>query len=262
MTAIPKTEQLKQFILDWLEAFEPPEKAERGDGVVPFQLSPYDYLRFAEEELDKNTVASRINCLQHLRRAAECALDVFLWQLGLYDVVRKRNLGFDKKMDFIRDVGLFNARSLSRMNTIRNRVEHWYEIPSVEDMEVYYDLVVALVEVIMRVVFVETLGEMTWDWRDDEAVAFALEESLRTDAHDEASLIPRPSPGKRWSLKIVYDRTEPSITYRLIRDNEAAEIRSTMENPNEFAFFLKLYLLVQHYNEHLGKEYIRAKLRE
>ena len=44
--------------------------------------------------------------------------------------------------------GLYRSKSLKKLNQFRNRLEHHYEIPEIEDVEVYFDLVVAFVGLI------------------------------------------------------------------------------------------------------------------
>lgn len=55
---------------------------------------------------------------------------------------------FEKKLEFLKAAGVFSSRSLARLNTIRNRMEHDYEVPKVADIESYFDLVAAFVSVL------------------------------------------------------------------------------------------------------------------
>src|SRR5207253_10026501 len=95
-----------------------------------------------------------INCLSHLKRAMDCQVDTFLHCYNLFKLFSNRNLGFGKKLDFLRATGVFNSKTLARLNTIRNRMEHRYELPTVQDIEVYYDLVAAFVAVLDRTIVV------------------------------------------------------------------------------------------------------------
>src|SRR5690606_36962243 len=64
-----------------------------------------------------------------------------------------RNLKFEKKTDLIRAMGLVSPRSLSKLNTIRNKLEHEYVIPDRADLELYFDLCTAFVSVIEGYIF-------------------------------------------------------------------------------------------------------------
>lgn len=52
---------------DW-RMFDPPK----------FEILPREYLSYAEGEIDRDSVVSRINCIGHLKRALECQVDIFL----------------------------------------------------------------------------------------------------------------------------------------------------------------------------------------
>ena len=146
----PQTECLRNFLIENLEFFE----RSRGSGAAPeppkFELYARDYLAFAERELEGQDKRSLINCIGHLKRAMDCQLDAFLHTFGLGRLFQKRNLKIEKKLEFLDAAGVFTSRTLSRLNTIRNRMEHSYEVPKIHDLEVYFDLVVAFVSVLER----------------------------------------------------------------------------------------------------------------
>src|SRR4051812_38900668 len=77
---------------------EPPE----------FNLFARDYLEYAEGELRSPTGLSRLNCVSHLKRAMDCQLETFLHYFGLRELFRKRNLGFDRKLEFLKAAGVFS----------------------------------------------------------------------------------------------------------------------------------------------------------
>lgn len=122
-----------------------------------FQLYAHDFLSYAEKELCERSEHSLINCVSNLKRAAECEMDTFIYACGL-DAIKKKNLGFDAKLEFLKDIGIFSSRTLSRFNTIRNKLEHEYEVPDIEDIDVYYDLVSALVAVIQGTKYILSFG--------------------------------------------------------------------------------------------------------
>lgn len=121
-----KIEKLHDFLFQYIDELTPCG----GGGDLPdlpvFDLYAVDYLDFAQEELEKNTSASLINCVSHLKRAMDCQLDTFLFVYNLYNFTKKKNLKFEKKIDFLNNLGVFNSRVLVRLNTIRNRMEHKY----------------------------------------------------------------------------------------------------------------------------------------
>jgi hypothetical protein len=126
---------------------------EGGSGMNPdfpeFDLMPHDYLNFAEEELDKETTASRINCITHLKRAIECERDTFI---HVFNIQGLKN--FPSKLDFADNAGLFSSRSIRRLNQIRNKLEHEYADPSISDLTTYYDVASGLVHSIEGCMFI------------------------------------------------------------------------------------------------------------
>ena len=116
--------------------------------LPPFALKPKDFLLFAERDLaGKLDHHKLINATSNLKRAMDCELDTLMFVLGLDDYYRKKRLGVEKKLGFLRISGIFKANSLDRLNTLRNRLEHHYEIPTIEDVHVYYDLVTAFISI-------------------------------------------------------------------------------------------------------------------
>lgn len=150
-----KIENLKNFLLQNLDKVEF-DSACGGNYESPdFDLNPHDYLKFAKLELDnlsnantENNKLHILNCIFHLKRAVDCQLDVFLFQLNLYKIVKEKNLKFDKKLDFIKEIGIIESSSLSRLNHLRNKMEHQYKYPDIVEIQVYYDLVNAFVSLI------------------------------------------------------------------------------------------------------------------
>src|SRR5438105_15457877 len=131
ISLMSKSEQLRKIVLDNLDSLQGDGGSYSTNNPPDFELSAHDYLEFAEKELEVNTYHNLINCVGHLKRALDCQLDTFLHVFNLFDLFRKRNLKFEKKLEFLKAAGVFNSRSLARLNTIRNRMEHDYEIPKV-----------------------------------------------------------------------------------------------------------------------------------
>ena len=138
---------LRQFLIDhahrlryWEGGADPPE-------VPEFDLFPRDYLAAAERDFvlfadpaARDPRLHRNDCVQHLKQAIDCAADVFLSVFGLYDYFSAKNLKLPAKLAFLDAAGVTNKRSLVRLNTIRNRIEHDYAAPELPELEVYLDL--------------------------------------------------------------------------------------------------------------------------
>lgn len=143
-----KTDELSKILKDNFHRFVLLEGNSRYVNVPTFDLYPRDYLGYAENGITNGDTKKLIECVGHLKRAVDCQIDVFLSVFGFSKYFKKWKLGVDKKLDFLYATGVFDSRTLTRLNTIRNRMEHRYEIPKIKDVEIYYDLVSAFISIL------------------------------------------------------------------------------------------------------------------
>ncbi len=141
-------QEFKQFIKEHIHALEPSGKENPLKVQKRFQLTSREYLSFAENELNNSSDVSRINCVSHLKRALDCQLDTYFHTFNLYELFNKRAIKVKTKLEFIGALGFLNSRSLVRLNNIRNGMEHDYVVPDIADIEVYFDLITALVQLL------------------------------------------------------------------------------------------------------------------
>lgn len=116
--------------------------------IVSYDVMPNDFLKFAEDELKLETIKSKINIVSNLKRAIDCQIDIFLDSLYLKRIFDKNNLKFEQKTKFLADIGLLSIKSINKLNSVRNKMEHEYTNPFIEDLQVYYDLVWYVTEII------------------------------------------------------------------------------------------------------------------
>lgn len=118
-----------------------------------FEIRPREFLAWAEDELGKPDLVSRVNCVNHLKRALECQVDAYLHTWNLLEYARNKKKsprGLPGKLEILASLGLLNARSVHRLNQMRNRMEHEYARPDVNDLDVFYDLVAAIIGILER----------------------------------------------------------------------------------------------------------------
>lgn len=228
-------EIIKSFFKEYISEFQ----GDGGSGTNPnsssFDLMPRDFLDFAEKDLDSpNSIHSLVNATSNLKRAVDCQLDHFLKLLNLDSFYREKRLGVDRKLGFLDKSGLFRSKSLEKLNKLRNRLEHHYEVPEFEDVEVYYDLVVAFVGVI--------------------------EGAIPAVGHNSQVGMSLESGGY---ISTEYKHKEPEIIIELdhkssgINESFVASI-STDSNPAEqlerFAFFFRVHLLLRQFDQGISSE--------
>jgi len=139
-------EEILEFFREHIDSIEGSGGSGSNFALPPFQLTARDFIAFAEADLEGQLNNHKlVNVTSNLKRAADCTLDYLMSVLHLDDFYRKKRLGVDRKLGFFKKAGIFNSRSLEKLNRIRNRLEHHYEIPDVKEVDVYFDLVVAFV---------------------------------------------------------------------------------------------------------------------
>jgi len=194
-----------------------------------FEFSPLDYLRFAQNEIGNDdtkaiSVQSSLNCVNHLKRAADCAIDTVLWVLHLYDMFQKRNLKFEKKIELLNSMGLFNPRSLKKLNTMRNKMEHEYRSPESTNLDLYFELI--------------------------QGFVYALDGSIHMLAHDtEMDFVTQDdtddSVRSKLGLKVEYVFEKPSVTFELWDHGKIDNLEFIASDGIEnFAFAVNVFFLL------------------
>ncbi|UHA73502.1 hypothetical protein [Paenibacillus sp. 481] len=226
---------LKQFIIKYVNELENDGYSGENINHPPFELTPRDYLQFAETELDKTDNIGLINCVSHIKRAMDCQIDIFFYSYNLYNLFKRKRLGVDKKLEFLREVGVFDSKSLSRLNAIRNRMEHEFEVPKIQDIELYYDLVSAFVSILeSHILILEIYAESSWySTNENGPKRFSISYSL-TDQ----------------SVKVAWKTNQ----------GEAINLIARSTDIDEFSFFLRVFFLMSKSYVHISKNYIISQL--
>ncbi|MCD9024708.1 hypothetical protein [Cohnella silvisoli] len=232
-----KREKLSNFILENFSLLEYDSGSGKSLKFPEFQLHALDYLKFAEEEMENRTTRSLINCISHLKHATDCQMDTFLHVLNLYKVFDKKNLKFDVKLKFLKDIGLFSSKSLSRLNVFRNRMEHYYEVPKINDIEVYYDLITAFVGVLQ--------GALSILANYGSGVGMYIDETENNSF-------------TRFSIEYHYD--EQQITANWDTKELEEELIVKVNEQDDFTYFLKVLFLIHHRESYASDSYIINQL--
>lgn len=215
-----KSQQLQRFIAEHFEKMTM-DGGSGGGGInfPDFELTPFDYLEYAEAEMVdiKTSNAKKINCVAHLKRAVECEMDSFLHAMGLGKAIKPDN--FPTKMEWLNGMGVISPRSLQKLNTIRNKMEHEYAVPKVGDIELYFELVNAFVH--------------------------ALEGYLVLANHN-LEIFWKASDGVKpeTSFSVEYELDKPVIAFRLEHDNQSETLDFDTSNKDDFLFAFRVYLLL------------------
>lgn len=109
--------------------------------ITPFEIKPYQFLSFAEDDLKLSYPHKALNALSNAKRALDCQLDSLICSFGLFKSAQKENWKFPKKIEIINKLGILAPRILEKINRIRNLMEHEYVRPDSEQVEDFIDIV-------------------------------------------------------------------------------------------------------------------------
>jgi uncharacterized protein YutE (UPF0331/DUF86 family) len=107
---------------------------------IPHKLRAEDFLSFAEDDMKGDTDRDIVNALSNLKRAIENRMDSLLFVFRYHKLAR--HLSFPDKMKKLNKLGIVAPRILSKINKIRNLLEHQYQIPQKNDIEEAYDVAI------------------------------------------------------------------------------------------------------------------------
>lgn len=240
-----KSQRVKEFLKNHVYHLSVAGSGGKIVALPEYEIHPREFLGYAEAELeDLKSNQSIVNCISNLKRAIDCQIDIFLFSLNLLNIYKKRRLEIDKKLGFIEKCGVFSKYSLSRINTIRNRLEHDYQIPKIDDIYVYFDIVTAFISVLeVQLLIGGNDSELEFkivDYPEDED-----EEPIRVGY-----------------LSSSYDAEKRSHFFKWKKDEIIEEHCASSENLEELAAFIRYHTLLLNINRTYHGQYANSQLEK
>lgn len=184
--------------------------------IPSYEITPKDFLRYAQIDLHENNTKGKVGVISNLKRALDCELDMFFEAINLKGIFNKYNLKFERKTQFLSDIGMFPNKSVNKLNQIRNRMEHQFTIPSVDDLEVYYELIWNIIEIVNLNLQLMTMGEVEATIKKNE------EEFYFSDS---------------------YDVENRSFRFRIHNDNKEYQLTISLNRQDDYEEFTKAFLV-------------------
>lgn len=237
---------LQNILLEILDHLSPSGGTGHGGRVPNFDYYALDYLEFAElnlqryykSEVQREKENELISCLSNLKRALDCQIECFLESWSIRAHFSKKNLGLDTKLSFLAEAGLFSSRTIHRFSKMRNRFEHEFHKPEVQDLEALYDLVTAFVAILQSVMmsgFMEMHEFEIVDTNEESIGLFVLEYEPDSNKFTAELNIKTPTPREE-------------------------TVSADLSTPADFAYFFRVLYLLNHMNSYSSLEHIKAKL--
>jgi len=101
----------------------------------PFALTAKEFLGFAVEDSEINTIHGKVNTLGNVKRAIDCRIEELLYCYCLHKKSSHHKWNIPTKLQILNQIGILAPRILRKINTLRNRLEHQFEKPSFEEIE-------------------------------------------------------------------------------------------------------------------------------
>lgn len=109
------------------------------------ELSPREFIRFSKEDIKEDNNRGLINSLTNSKRAIDCQIDNVFEMLGVKTEnlkysenlikqlkITTKNLPF--KLKLVQSLGLAPGALVSNVRSLRNKLEHSYEIPKSKEV--------------------------------------------------------------------------------------------------------------------------------
>jgi hypothetical protein len=106
---------------------------------LPWDISPFEYLRFAQADIEDISKRGIVNALSNAKRSLECQLDSLMLAFEMHGVSKKWNV--PKKLEILKKINVIAPRVLAKTNRHRNEMEHEYSCPTHEVVSDFVDVV-------------------------------------------------------------------------------------------------------------------------
>ncbi|MBE8606176.1 MULTISPECIES: hypothetical protein [Vibrio] len=109
-----------------------------------YDVSAKKYLEYACEDLsDGHSSRHLINSLSNAKRALHIRMEEVSNGFGGKKHCSNK---FPSMLNYLRSCGIVTPRTLERINTLRNKVEHDYSTPELMDVNTYIDIIELFIE--------------------------------------------------------------------------------------------------------------------
>ena len=114
--------------------------SENLENAVPFKLKAADFIGFAELDLKNSSDRNIVNALRNIKTAIENRMDCIFFAFKYYELSKDWN--FPEKVEKLNYLGIITPRILTKINRIRNLLEHQYQIPKKQEVMEAYDVAI------------------------------------------------------------------------------------------------------------------------
>jgi len=120
---------------------------------IPFDVSPEEYLKYAEKDINIKDAHNLINALSNTKRALDCQVECLLIAIGQFELAKRKKYNIPKKIEVLKDFGIIAPRILTKITNTRNVMEHNFQCPDMEKVNDFLDITTLFIEATNRFVY-------------------------------------------------------------------------------------------------------------
>lgn len=205
------------------------------------EVKPATYCEFAMQDLaEPDSPRTRINAISNAKRAFHLQIELLTDALGFDRSNHRRPGAFPARVDFAALCGVVTPRIMSKLNKLRNEVEHEYVQPLRDTADDFVDVVALYVDASDKYVrsFPVIRELYVGNWRDSNRYCICTTKAsgiirlYHCDMTEFASALPRP----------IDNRAHPDADALLPIDLTAERAIDITENQATFFDWARLLL--------------------
>lgn len=112
-----------------------------------FKIFPELYLLYAKKDLSEKSDHGDLNSVFNTKKAVHSKIDIMLWNLGFSEY---KKLNFRRKLKILQNCGVIAPNILIRLNSIRNYLEHDYQLVKGKKAQELNDIAALFVQATSR----------------------------------------------------------------------------------------------------------------
>lgn len=144
----------------------------------PYQLTPSDYIGFAEIELKDNDTKAAVSAVANIKLALECQIDELLQNWGYTKFLAKANYSYEDKLKLLSKLGLMAPLSLKQVIDYKKISENNYPELSFDFALAYFTVVNMFINYTDRILAIANEAEVLRDKADGDFVSIEIDKEL------------------------------------------------------------------------------------
>lgn len=168
------------------------------------------------------------------RLALENQLDLFVHVFNFKKLFPGKRMNVPKKLHIAAKCGILEGRTFERINRLRNLVEHQYKVPSINDIEAFYDLIVSATSLLQQGMLLALVSNTDYGiYQSNETIG-------------------------NFNISYDFNNARASANWTLKGENKAVSF--SQEDADSALYIIRVSYYLRQLNVSSSTKYIRGKL--